>query len=774
VIPLAPRGAAAIPHLAGPTLTPVDDEGGGRVGIRPRRSARRGARRASPRTSLVVGALLAALLSSAALVLLTSLWDQPLHVPFQYAQTRGDDEQDATLDLMLIKNIHEQGWFDANPKLNAPFEQQWAEWPMGGDLLAYTVKKAIVETTGDVPLTFNLFWLLTFPLVALVAFPTLRALRCSWATALVGAVLFSLAPYHFRNGAAHENLAFYVGVPVIVLLCVRVLGADRELPTLAELRHRAGWWRLRWLLLGTVLVAITGIYYLAFLLTLLGICAVIGALARRRPGRLAVAALFGAVGLTTAAIANLPTLAFRWSHPPNVLGVPDRATGVSEHYPLRLVELLSPVVGHRFGPFAALADQLYDPGRQGFDTAMLGLAGAIGLVCALVAVLTRAVPRHRPHGWSREARLGIVMLAALLLAMEGGISRALELVGLSGVRAWTRIAVVVTFAALAVFARLLDRARASMYVRGRPLPRLAWTGGLALVLVVATLDQVSPILMPDPQARAATWARDQAFVTALERRLPRDAMVFQLPVVDFPEHGSAHRMSAHDPVKEGYLHSRALRWSAGGVRGRSGEWQFPLAERSRRKLLRGITALGFDALTLDRWGYADGGDAAVAGFSQLLGPPIVRRGGRLVAWDLRPTAAARLAGLDASGRRAVGRRVVDAPRVYLDTDVDAITDRGRRMRICTAGTLVLVNPAHHRQRSALTVSLREEESGARRGTVVVRGRRYPLTADEPRPVTIELPPGTTRARIDVATPGVRCESVPLDSLPSVAARLRPR
>ena len=84
---------------------------------------------------------------------------------------------------------------------------------MGGDLLAYTIKKAIVDTTGNVPLTLNLFWLLTFPLTALVAFPTLRALRCSWCDRIVGAVLFSLAPYHFRNGAAHENLAFYVGIP---------------------------------------------------------------------------------------------------------------------------------------------------------------------------------------------------------------------------------------------------------------------------------------------------------------------------------------------------------------------------------------------------------------------------------------------------------------------------------------------------------------------------------------------------------------------------------
>src|SRR4051794_2125296 len=129
--------------------------------------------------SLVAGALLAALLSSLAAVVVTQLWDQSLRVPFEYTQAPGDDQQDATLDLMLIKNVHESGWFDTNPRLNAPFAQHWAEWPMGGDLLAYVIKKGIVDATGNVALTFNLFWLLTFPLTALVAFPVLRALRCS-------------------------------------------------------------------------------------------------------------------------------------------------------------------------------------------------------------------------------------------------------------------------------------------------------------------------------------------------------------------------------------------------------------------------------------------------------------------------------------------------------------------------------------------------------------------------------------------------------------------
>jgi len=111
-----------------------------------------------PGRSLVAGAILAALLSSLSLTIVTQLWHVPLDVPFQYAHVPGDDEQDATLDMMLIKDVHETGWFDTNPALNAPFEQHWAEWPMGGDLLAYTVKKGLVDATGNVPLTLNLFW----------------------------------------------------------------------------------------------------------------------------------------------------------------------------------------------------------------------------------------------------------------------------------------------------------------------------------------------------------------------------------------------------------------------------------------------------------------------------------------------------------------------------------------------------------------------------------------------------------------------------------------
>lgn len=731
-------------------------------------------RRRTRRRSLVAGAILAALLSAVSVTVVARLWTLPMHVPFQVAHVPGDDQEDATLDMMLIKNIKETGWFDTNPHLNAPFQQRWAEWPMGGDVLAYTMKKGIVETTGDVPLTFNLFWLLTFPLTALVAFPVLRALRCSWAAALLGAVLFSVAPYHFRNGAAHENLAFYVGIPIIVLLCVRILGPDSALPSVARLRHRDGWQRIAWLLLGVVLVAVTGIYYLAFLLSLLAICATVSALARRRPGRLIMAGLFGTVGLVASAVANLPTLVYRATHAANPLGVPDRLPGASELYPLRLVELLSPVPGHRFGPFATIATDLAEPGRLGFGTAELGLAATIGFVCAVVAILVRAVRAGDRRGWSFEARLGIVMIAALFLAMKGGLSRILEYVGLEGVRAWNRIAIVIAFASIVVFARLLDRLRVAARRRQWPQSRMVWCSVLVIIGIIGTLDQASPVLMPNPQAQAKAWHADGAFVASLQHRLPRNAMVFELPVVDFPEHGGVQRLSAHDLIKEGYLHSTTLRWSAGGVRGRDGEWQWPASALPIRQLVRGVTAMGFSAVMLDRYGFVDGGVREEQTLRALLGPPIATRGDRLLAWDLRRAGNSLLGSMSASARHALAQRMLDAPLVYLSTDDNVLVTRGTAHDICATGSVSLVNRGPRPVREVLEILYSARHSAARSGRVTIGSRSVPISVHPRRNlVPVVLPRGTTKVKVAVDTPGVHCGTEQPSSLPSVSAMVLP-
>jgi phosphoglycerol transferase len=294
--------------------------------------------------------------------------------------------------------------------------------------------------------------------------------------------------------------------------------------------------------------------------------------------------------------------------------------------------------------------------------------------------------------------------------------------------------------------------------------------------VLGVLDQASPLLMPNAgaSARANSWRADDAFVASMQRQLPHGAMVFQLPVVDFPEHGSVERMSAHDLIKESYLHSQTLRWSTGGVRGRDGEWQWPASALPMRDLLRGVTAMGFSALMLDRYGFRDNGAKQLREIRALLGDPIATRGGRLAAWDLRPAQSSLLRGMSAAGRRALAQQMLDAPRLYMSTDVDPLTNRGETHEICAAGSITLVNPGAHHVRSVLHIKFRQRESAASHGSVAIGARSVPITAyTHVNVIPLDVSPGVTEIKVSVVTPGVRCRSVPDSSLAQISVELLP-
>ena len=249
-------------------------------------------------------------------------------------------------------------------------------------------------------------------------------------------------------------------------------------------------------------------------------------------------------------------------------------------------------------------------------------------------------------------------------------------------------------------------------------------------------------------------------------------MVFQLPVVDFPDHSAIEQMSAYDLIKEGYLHSKTLRWSSGGIRGRDGEWQFPASALPMHDLLRGVAAMGFSAVMLDRNGFPDHADLQLHQLEHLLGAPIATRGQRLVAWDLRPATASLLGDLDAAGRQALVQQLLDAPRLYLASDAEPLTDRGDPHEICARGQLTIVNPGRHTVRQTLRITMHQRISAAQHGRVQIGPRSVTFRAgSRGRVVTVEVQPGNTHLEISVDTPGARCRSVPPALLPTVSAEL---
>ena len=296
-------------------------------------------------------------------------------------------------------------------------------------------------------------------------------------------------------------------------------------------------------------------------------------------------------------------------------------------------------------------------------------------------------------GWSFEARLGVIMVAALFLGTKGGISRVAELTGLQGVRGVQPHCDRHRVRERRRARGLLDRLRVVIHRRHWVRPQLAFASLLVVVLLVGVLDQASPAEMPDSKANAKQWRHaDAAFVASIERQLPKKAMVFQLPVADFPEHSAIQRLSGNDMIKEGYLHSKSLRWSAGGVRGRDGEWQFPASLLSMRDLARGVLAMDSPGSRSIATASPTTATTRCARLEQVLGRPIAENGDRLLAWDLRPAASTLLGDMSAAARRSLAEEMLDAPLLYLSTDVDSITSRGDIHAVCAEGAFTLVNP----------------------------------------------------------------------------------
>jgi hypothetical protein len=129
-----------------------------------------------PRRADVLGGVLAA--SGALLVAgwALQIWQASPHVPFQIGG-------DANLTLDALKNQLRGDWYYTTNLLGAPFGQKLFDYPAAGDAMNLLVVKALGLFTSDPALVMNVFFVLTFPLVALGAFVALRVLHVQVAVA---------------------------------------------------------------------------------------------------------------------------------------------------------------------------------------------------------------------------------------------------------------------------------------------------------------------------------------------------------------------------------------------------------------------------------------------------------------------------------------------------------------------------------------------------------------------------------------------------------------
>jgi hypothetical protein len=543
----------------------------------------------------------AAVLSLVAAIVFLKLWDADLGIPFDYSG-------DTVLNLTVVKTVMEHAWYLHNPDLGAPHGQDLYDYPVASadtlNLIFFRLGGLLADNPAAV---MNVFYVLTFPLIAVTAFVVLRRLPVSRGIALVCALLYTLLPYHFLRGEVHLFLAAYYAVPIAAYLMIAVFGGDRLF----------GRWRptLVTAALCTVVAAASGsFYYSAFTVLLVVVAALLRFVAQRDREALVAGGGVVALILAVSLIQLAPTIVYRIDHGTNDQ-VAKRYWFESEVYGLKLTNLLLPVDHHRIG---ALARRKAEYGRQIPQTegqvATLGVVASVGFLWLLGVALAACVGAGRRYSLGLHGGLAALTVVSVLFATTGGFSTLLGVIW-PQIRSWNRISVFIAFFSLAAVALLLETLRGAL--ARRRLPVVVFPAVLAAVLAVGVFDQTTPAYIPAYGALKTAYRNDEALVASLEDQLPAGASIVQLPYEPFPEPALGGR-APYDPAKP-YLHSHDLRWSWGAMRGRPEDWAATIAGKPAAQVVPAAREEGFSGILLDRTAYGPAAASVEADFGKVTG-----------------------------------------------------------------------------------------------------------------------------------------------------------
>ena len=459
-------------------------------------------------------------------------------------------------------------------RLGAPFGANWNAYP-APDKPLMLMLGALVHVIG-LHAAANLGLLLAQVTAALAFYFAARWLRCRWEWAAAGALLFAYTYHTFHRGLAHFSLVFTWTVP-LGLAVVWMIAGSRRIAW-----RRPGAWVC---LFAAIALGTSNPYNLFFWLQLMGWAVLWQWLGTRRRENLQI----GLASVATALLAFALVHAETWLHVENPDAVPllARNYGGTEVYALKAVEMFIPPPFHHWDWLAFFGNRYarWSVWRGEVFLPYLGLAGIAGFIWLLLATVRRMVARRSPPGQA-------LSLAWILgYATIGGLTNVLALfIGFQVFRATNRAAIFIS--ALVLFFLVGRLSRWTAHWRG-------WqrAGAALLVAALGVYEQLPKPESPrDLAALAAEIRSDEQFGRALEAALPPGAMVFQLPVLGFPEVAPPHRLGDYEHFRP-YLATEHLRFSYGAPKTRArSRWQRELENVPPAELVRRLEEHGFAAL----------------------------------------------------------------------------------------------------------------------------------------------------------------------------------
>ncbi|HBB72208.1 MAG TPA: hypothetical protein DCZ71_06330 [Ruminococcus sp.] len=559
------------------------------------------------------------------------VWEMDLSVPFGYGG-------DCTLDSMIIKSIVEYGhkglYFCY--RMGAPGISELIDTPFFDINLSAQIW-VLSKFTKSYPLIFYLIYFMTYPSAAGAMYLLTGKVTERIPLRAVAGFIYAIAPYHFFRAMSHITLSNYFVVPIGIWLAMLI--AEEPFKGLAPERFgKKGWWKTAVMYLSCILLGLSNIYYAFFALFCMGLALLYKCFSTGKIKGIWREAASLVVLLVSVLASLMPKILYTSQNGANeIAGI--RAECSTEIYALKIIQMILPP-GFTASPFLKKLIDHYN--RAAFNVnenafSSLGAVAVAGFLLMCLWVIYRLSAPGRTKD-SRRAKqldhLSLTAVALLLYCMGGGFGALISYFVTPEIRCLTRGSIVISCLCLCVFVITADHLLSISTKADKLRKGAVWTAvaGICCLSVYADTARSAPHWHDSMQQKNVVLTE---FFGKVEDTMDDGDMIYQLPYMQFPEVPPIENMQDYQPAV-GYLYTDTLRWSYGGMKGRSD----PVLDLSQLpagdELLNNIRDRGFAGVYIDTDGYADKGAADIAYFRDTLGiEPIVASDNTLYFFDIR-------------------------------------------------------------------------------------------------------------------------------------------
>ena len=509
---------------------------------------------------------------------------------------------------MLATYVNSAAWsgfsYGATTQFGFPLGMNLNYFP-GIDITENTFAMLVNALTGSTFLGINLLVMLSFPLVAALAYLVIRMTGLQGPLAISLAVAFTFIPYHWGRALGHTYLStLYSAVVGLALVLMVSSGSFERIWREGSRRRRT--WALIAVAVMVIVVAWTGVYYVAFTL-ILGLFGLLWRISRRaRWSSIGFDAIPFAGVAVLAAIGFLPSLLTRGDPPLASLG--ERTASESVTYAGNLAMAILPIPQSslpRMGYYNEAVLKAFEEAPYGESNVITNFGTwitALALLTMVVALLVRTRRSSVPRPDDPPVTLGLVAyltVVVVLFFVPWGLNFLFADLVTAQIRAWNRLLPFLLLLFILGAAAAIHRTRVAH----------SWPIAIPVALVILGLtavDSVYPFRAAYAGSVAAAGEVTDAareYAGAVNAAIPDDCGVLQLPYMAYPEHGVERGINDYDHFWTS-ITNPGKEWSYGAVKFTDAStWAAQLPQVPTDEQVALLRGAGFCAIHLDTRGF---------------------------------------------------------------------------------------------------------------------------------------------------------------------------